>query len=81
MDSFIDSTDYTAAFTSLKEILAKNTEYDKLTDLKALIEKTDLTANEKMLIVDKFKTIFSYITYLTDGKYDGANLATLISQR
>ena len=50
MDSFIDATDYTTTFTALKAILAKNAKYDKLTDLKALIEKTDLTANERMLI-------------------------------
>jgi hypothetical protein len=42
---------------------------------------SDLTANEKMLIVDKFKTIFSYVLTLSDGKYDGANLAVEIGKR
>ena len=79
LDSFIDATDYTTTFTALKAILAKNAKYDELTDLKALIEKTDLTANERMLIVDKFKTIFSYLIYLSNGKLDGADLADLIN--
>jgi hypothetical protein len=39
----------------------------------------DLSHNEQILIVDKFKTIFSYITYLSDGKNDGKNLSELIS--
>jgi hypothetical protein len=79
LDAFISDDNYTTAFTKLEEILAKNMKYSELTDLKALIEKEDLSADEKTLIVDKFKTIFSYITYLTDGKADGTNLSVLIN--
>ncbi|MEI6118269.1 MAG: hypothetical protein WCP92_03325 [bacterium] len=80
MDTFIDATDYATAFTNLQNILDKNTKYSELIQLKTLMEGT-LTAAEKMLIVDKFKTIFSYITYLTDGKADGTNLSTEIKRR
>jgi len=52
-----------------------------LNDIKALIEKPYLSAIEKILIVDKFKTIFSYILNLTDGKEDGQNLAALADHR
>ena len=81
LDSFIDAPDYTKAFDILKKILTKNPKYDELTDLKTLIEKPDLSSEEIMLIVDKFKTIFSYITYLSDEKSDGTNLSALISTR
>lgn len=80
MDDFIDANNYDTAFSTLKNILNKNAEYTKLVDLKILME-SDLSANEKMLIVDKFKTIFSYIVYLSDGKNDGTNLSALISSR
>ncbi len=80
LDTFIDATDYATAFTNLQNILDKNTKYSELIQLKTLMEGT-LTAAEKMLIVDKFKTIFSYITYLTDGKADGTNLSTEIKRR
>lgn len=81
LDAFIDATDYASAFTVLKRILSKNPKYDQLPDLKSLIEKPDLSVNERILIVDKFKTIFSYITYLSDGKADGSNLSALITRR
>ena len=79
LDAFIDATDYTTAFGKLQEILDKNEKYKELTNLKLLIEKKDLLDNEKMLIVDKFKTIFSYMTYLTNGKDDVKNLNDLIN--
>ena len=79
LGDFIDATDYIKAFDSLKKILATNKKYNELTDLKSLMERTDLTPNEKMLIVDKFKTIFSYIIELTDGKNDGQKLYALIT--
>ncbi len=81
IDSFINATDYGNAFEALKKILTTNKKYNELPDLKALIERTDLTPNEKMLIVDKFKTIFSYVIELTDGKNDGKKLSSLISVR
>jgi hypothetical protein len=81
LGEFIDATDYTKAFDSLKNILATNKKYNELPDLKSLIERTDLTPNEKMLIVDKFKTIFSYVLELTDGTNDGKKLSSLISVR
>lgn len=81
MDAFIDADNYDAAFTTLKSILATNNEYKKMSDLKSLMESTTLSPDEKIFIVDKFKTIFSYITYLSDGKNDGQNLAALIAGR
>ena len=80
MDAFINSTDYATAFGKLKTILVNHSKYKDLTDLKTLIDNT--TSNEqKILIVDKFKTIFSYITNLTDGNADGTNLKNIISHR
>ena len=80
-DAIINTKDYDTAFTKLKDILKHNPKYTTLPDdFKTLIEST-LSKNEKMLIVDKFKTIFSYITILTDGMNDWANLSTLISWR
>jgi len=81
VDSFLDAHDYETAFTTLKKLLAKNAKYDELPELKQLIERPDLSANEKMLIVDKFKTIFSYITILTNGKWDWQDLNKLIEKR
>ena len=80
MDAFIDANNYDTAFSTLKNILETNNEYTKLPQLKSLME-SNLSYNEKIFIVDKFKTIFSYITYLSDGKQDGQNLSALISQR
>ncbi len=73
LDAFIDNNDYDNAFSNLKTILENNAKYTDFPDLKALID-SPLSDYEKVIIVDKFKTIFSYILILTDGKIDGANV-------
>jgi len=80
-DKLINATDYTTAFTNLKAMLDTYPTYaTTLTNLKTLMDGT-LTDEEKMLIVDKFKTMISYVTWLTDGTADGANLNTEINRR
>lgn len=80
LDSFIDETDYSATFTILKTILENNANYANYPQLKALID-SNLSTTDKALIVDKFKTIFSYILILTDGKIDGRDVATTANGR
>jgi len=80
LDAVIDATDYATAFEKIKSIVINNPRYAELpNDFKTFIEKKDLSADEKMIIVDKFKTIFSYLTYLTNGKNDGNDLNALIN--
>ena len=83
IDMIIDTNNYDLAFTTIKEILSKQTPiYAKLPEsFKSLINNTEISREEKTLIVDKFKTIFSYDIYLSDGRNDGSNLATLIGER
>ncbi|MEI6672240.1 MAG: hypothetical protein WCL02_02525 [bacterium] len=80
---FIDAADYTKSFEILKNILKKNIKYkdSQLSDLRTLMDRNDLSADEKRFIVDKFKTIFSYITEITDGKNGGAVLEWLVKDR
>lgn len=77
LDHFINADNYDKAFTTLKSILENNNEYKNLPNLISLME-SNLSYDEKIFIVDKFKTIFSYITYLSNGKKDGQNLSALI---
>ena len=78
-DAIINTKDYDIAFAKLKNILKNNSWYATLPDdFKTLIEST-LSKNEKMLIVDKFKTIFSYVVELTNWTNDGANLERKIT--
>ncbi|HBB04687.1 TPA: hypothetical protein DCZ39_07525 [Patescibacteria group bacterium] len=69
MDSFIDSTNYATAFDTLEKMLKNNPKYTELPEVKRLIDSTT-SPEEKMFVVDKFKTIFSYVTEITDGKND-----------
>lgn len=78
LDDFIDATDYGKAFATLKEILDTNKKYKEMPTLKSLIDKKDLKPSEKMLIVDRFKAIFSFVLPLTNGKDNGKYLSTLI---
>lgn len=80
LDAFIDAKDYDTAFINLKNILENHPKYVQLTELKSLIDTTN-SWDEKIFIVDKFKTIFSYITHLTDGQNDGQNLQKIINTR
>lgn len=80
LDSFIDKNDYAKAFTILKTILESNANYANYPALKTLID-SNLSSTDKALIVDKFKTIFSYILVLTDGKIDGRDVATTANGR
>ncbi len=79
-DSFIGELEYDDAFSNLKQILESHPQYNTLTDLKNLINSAQ-SIEEKMLIVDKFKTIFSYIIELTDGKNDYNDLMQNIKIR
>ncbi len=81
LDEFINATDYNAAYTTLIKILEKNSNYANLTEVKNLIESNTLTDADRAFIVDKFKAIFSYIIYLTDGINDGANLTATVNGR
>lgn len=82
-DAFINTDDYTEAFNILKSILTKQTSaYGRLPEsFRNFIEKPDLSSLDKIYIVDKFKTIFSYITCLTDGKHDGSDLVENVGWR
>lgn len=81
LDEFIDATDYNKAYTTLIAILEKNVNYANLTEVKNLIDSKTLTDADKAFIVDKFKAVFSYLIYLTDGTNDWANLVTEIGRR
>lgn len=70
LDEFIDATDYNEAYKTLITILEKNVNYANLTEVKALIDSNTLTDSDRAFIVDKFKAVFSYLIYLTDGKND-----------
>ena len=83
IDGVIDTSDYNSAFTNINQILQKNKKsYTEMTELQWLMNKTDLSLEEKKYIVDMFKATFSYIPTLTDGKEkDWATLKYLIWRR
>lgn len=84
-DGRVDRTDYSDALGKLKKMLDNSSRfknnYQWLDKLKTLANRTDLTKNQTMMIVDQCKMFFSYEEKLTDWKWDCANLKELIKNR
>ncbi len=75
----IDDGNYTQAFEELNKIL--KLDGDMFKELREKMEDSSLSNEEKVMIVDRFKAIFSYHIVLSDGKNDGDYLKSLISNR
>jgi len=75
----IDDDNYTQAFEELNKIL--KLDGDMFKELREKMEDSSLSNEEKVMIVDRFKAIFSYHIVLSDGKNDGDYLKSLISNR
>lgn len=54
---------------------------NKFKALQGLVNRNDLTLNQKIMVVDQCKMFFSYEANLTDGKNDFADLKDLIKNR
>jgi hypothetical protein len=88
-DKVLDTDDYGLAFDCLKTMLTylspNDLKISKLSDLKQYIELWNPSPEEKVLIVDRFKMLFSYHIDLTDGQKDGQKdwekLASTVSTR
>lgn len=84
-DGRVDKTDYSDALSKLMKMLNNSSkfknDYQWLDKLKTLVNRTDLTQNQTMMIVDQCKMFFSYEEKLTDWKWDAANLKELIKNR
>ena len=85
IDGVLDENDYGRAFDKLKYMLSKLNSRDLSdTNLSALKQKIDwwnLSYDEKTLIVDRFKMLFSYHINLSDWQKDYANLLDAVSGR
>ena len=76
----LDQWDYDEAYDKLLQMLDK-TNISKLNDLKGKLRENNMTTKDKVMVVDRFKMIFSYLSQLTDWKVDGQNLNAEINRR
>lgn len=65
--SIIDNSSYDTAFDALKDILDKKIDDHTFDALRNKIYADNLSINEKVMVVDRFKSIFSYHIDLTNG--------------
>ncbi len=79
--SMIDNSNYETAFNALKEILKNKIDGNIFDSLRAKIQDQNLSLNDKVMMVDRFKAIFSYHIDLTNWSNDWKYLKSLISWR
>lgn len=60
VDKSLDTSDYDTAFENLKNLLKWKLKDDCFVWLRSKLENSNITDEEKVMIVDRFKAIFSY---------------------
>jgi len=79
--SMIDNSNYDRAFDALKEILKNKIDGNIFDSLRNKINTSNLSTNDKVMMVDRFKSIFSYHIDLTNWNNDWVYLKSLIRWR
>lgn len=84
-DGEVNESDYDDALNKLRAMLNNSSKFTKkyhwLDNLKTLVNRTDITLNQKVMIVDQCKMFFSYEANLTNWAWDWSDLMKLISNR
>jgi len=81
IDAVVDEDNYKIAFEKLKILLDNKLSNPMFNDLKSKIDDSNLSSQDKLMIVDRFKAIFSYHIDLTLWANEVAYLNSLVAKR
>ena len=79
----LSQNDYNNAFDVLLKMLDKNEfkSLPKLKDIREFLKWATITDQQKVMIVDRFKTLFSYIPQLSSGTKRYSSISSEVSRR